>query len=233
MTSAGPQGQPAGGPWVVGVDVDGTLFDGERIDPAAIAALTAAWRAGNTVMIVTGRPWRDLATVARDVLPVATCAVCEDGALWVDVATGTRHVLVTPPPRSLIDELRAAGVDDLVEGDVALGMPIERYGIAEQVVERHPGFHLVVNKRSVAVIPDGCDKASGLDAAIDHHGLSDHCLLAIGDAENDMPMFSIADVAVGVANADATVRDAGVLITEGAYGLGVAEAVTVHLGLDT
>ena len=42
-------------------------------------------------------------------------------------------------------------------------------------------------------------------------------------------MFAIAAIAVGVANADAAVRAAGVQLTSAASGLGVAEALHRHL----
>ena len=46
---------------------------------------------------------------------------------------------------------------------------------------------------------------------------------------NDLPMFAIAAIAVGVANADAAVRAAGVQLTSAASGLGIAEALHRHL----
>ncbi len=58
---------------IVALDVDGTLFDGRSVDPAATAAVHAAVDDGHTVVIVTGRPWSDLATVIPDVL--RRCAV--------------------------------------------------------------------------------------------------------------------------------------------------------------
>jgi len=54
-------------------------------------------------------------------------------------------------------------------------------------------------------------------------------IIAIGDAANDLPMFAIAEIAVGVANADDVVRAAGIPLTSGAAGLGVAEALRAHL----
>ena len=42
-------------------------------------------------------------------------------------------------------------------------------------------------------------------------------------------MFAIASIAVGVANADEAVRSAGIPLTSGAAGLGVAEALQTYL----
>ena len=54
-------------------------------------------------------------------------------------------------------------------------------------------------------------------------------MLAVGDAENDLAMFRIATIAVGVANADAAVIASGVPITEGRAGRGVPEALHKYL----
>ena len=54
-------------------------------------------------------------------------------------------------------------------------------------------------------------------------------IMAIGDAANDLPMFAIATIAIGVANADDAVRASGVPLTTASFGSGVAEALHEHL----
>jgi hydroxymethylpyrimidine pyrophosphatase-like HAD family hydrolase len=88
---------------------------------------------------------------------------------------------------------------------------------------------LVTNKGSVALVPAGCDKGTGLLAAVVELGLQGTPIIAIGDAQNDLAMFAVATIAVGVANADEAVYAAGVEITHGAAGAGVAEALQRHL----
>ena len=51
-------------PQVIAVDVDGTLYDGVSIHPDAVAALADARDEGDTILIVSGRPWRDLPLIA-------------------------------------------------------------------------------------------------------------------------------------------------------------------------
>ena len=53
--------------------------------------------------------------------------------------------------------------------------------------------------------------------------------MAIGDASNDVAMFDIATIAVGVANSDDAVRASGVQLTTASFGSGVAEALRRHL----
>jgi hydroxymethylpyrimidine pyrophosphatase-like HAD family hydrolase len=68
-----------------------------------------------------------------------------------------------------------------------------------------------------------------LRAALADLGAADLRVIAIGDAANDLPMFAVAAVAVGVANADLAVRSAGVELTQASFGDGVAEALLRHL----
>jgi hydroxymethylpyrimidine pyrophosphatase-like HAD family hydrolase len=87
---------------------------------------------------------------------------------------------------------------------------------------------VVANKESIAIVPNGCDKGTGLAHAIAHLGMSDRVLMAIGDATNDLPMFAMADVAVAVANAEPALAATGIEVTRRAFGAGVAEALARH-----
>jgi hydroxymethylpyrimidine pyrophosphatase-like HAD family hydrolase len=84
---------------------------------------------------------------------------------------------------------------------------------------------IITNKGSIALTPRGCDKGSGLTAAITDLGLQGLPIMAIGDASNDLAMFGIATIAVGVANSDDAVRASGAQLTTASVGLGVAEAL--------
>ena len=84
---------------------------------------------------------------------------------------------------------------------------------------------IVTNKGSIALAPVGCDKGTGLRAAIADLGHTERAILAIGDAANDLPMFAVATIAIGVANADDVVRASGVPLTTATFGAGAAEAL--------
>lgn len=216
---------------VIAVDVDGTLYDGVTIHPSAIEALTEASAAGYVILIVSGRPWRDLPLIAPDVVALARAAVCEDGAVLVDITGDAgHHRFAEPPPSELIAELERRGARDVVAGEIAVGMPAEFTAIARAVVADRPlAFRLEHNKNSVAVVPLGCDKGNGLQRSLELLGLAGAYVLAIGDASNDLPMFRVADRAVAVANADRAVADAGIALADASFGEGVAEIVRAHL----
>jgi hydroxymethylpyrimidine pyrophosphatase-like HAD family hydrolase len=148
----------------------------------------------------------------------------------VDVATGEVTLLAEPVDPALVAALIVAGVPDLDVGLVVVGAPVEwRAALDAAREETGSRCHLVVNKGSVALAPRGSDKGTGLRAAVADLSVEHLRIIAIGDAANDLPMFAIASIAVGVANADETVRAAGIPLTSAASGRGVAEALRRHL----
>jgi hydroxymethylpyrimidine pyrophosphatase-like HAD family hydrolase len=216
-------------PAVVAIDVDGTLFDGVQVDAGAIDALRAAHAAGHVVVIVTGRPWRDLAAIIPDVLPFCAAAVCEHGALLVDIATDEVAQLAPPVDASVVARIAAHDGDEMVVYEATVGLPASARQVAEAAVARVDGAYVVANKDSIAIVPVGCDKGTGLRRAISHLGLEGWRVIAIGDATNDLPMFAEADVAVAVANAEPALIGIGIEVTSRPFGGGVAEALERHL----
>lgn len=250
-------------PMLVALDVDGTLYDGRAVDPAAVAAIEAAVADGHVAVIVSGRPWHDLLQIIPEVLRSTAIAVCEHGAVLVDVPTATvRHLAAPVDPRlpEIIErglaESRArsaadrpqrsatntsgaqpgdgsAGLpgrdnDEMVVYEATIGLPATARELAEAACARVGGCYVVANKESIAIVPNGCDKGTGLAHAIAHLGMSDRVLMAIGDATNDLPMFAMADVAVAVANAEPALAATGIEVTRRAFGAGVAEALARH-----
>lgn len=215
---------------VIAVDVDGTLYDGTSVHRDALDALDEARAAGHVVLIVSGRPWRDLPVVAPGVVERSIGAVCEDGAVFVDLADGSHLRFAPEPPDGVVDELRRRGATDVVPGEVAIGMPVEHLEVAREVVALHHGrLRLELNKNSVAVVPTGSDKGRGMRLALERLGLTGTPVLAIGDATNDLPMLREATVGRAVANADASVVGAGIAVARLPFGEGVAEIVREHL----
>ena len=211
---------------VIAVDVDGTLYDGVGVAAEAIAALCRATDDGHTLVIVTGRRWEELGHVVPVVLELAARAVCEEGGVLVDLETRQLTLLADAAEPALIAALRAAGVPALDVGHVVIGAPTTWREVVTEVRDRVGSTRAIItNKGSIALTPQGCDKGSGLRAALADLDLADRPILAIGDASNDLAMFAIAEIAVAVANADDAVRASGATLTTASAGLGVAEAL--------
>ena len=211
---------------VIAVDVDGTLYDGVEVAAEAVEALRRARTDGHTIVIVTGRRWEELGHVAAAILPMTDRVVCEEGGVLVDVATQHVTLLADPAEPGLVKALEAAGVPSLDVGHVVVGAPTTSLALVTEVRDRVGSRRIIItNKGSIALTPAGCDKGTGLRAALADLDLASLPIIAIGDAANDLAMFRIATIAVGVANADETVRASGVPLTTTTFGRGVAEAL--------
>jgi hydroxymethylpyrimidine pyrophosphatase-like HAD family hydrolase len=148
----------------------------------------------------------------------------------VDVGTGQLTLLAEPVEPELLLGLKAANVSLLDVGHVVIGAPTTALALVTEVRDRIGSSRIIItNKGSIALTPPGCDKGTGLRAALADLGMLGRPVLAIGDAENDLPMFRAATIAVGVANSDDAVRASGVTLTEGRAGFGVAEALGRYL----
>jgi soluble P-type ATPase len=164
------------------------------------------------------------------VLALTDRVVCEEGGVLVNVGTSEITLLAEPAESDLIAALRAAGVANLDIGHVVIGAPTASLDVVTEVRDRVGSTRRVItNKGSIALAPIGCDKGTGLRAAIADLRLDGSTIMAIGDASNDLAMFDIATIAVGVANSDDAVRASGVQLTRASFGSGVAEALRQHL----
>jgi hydroxymethylpyrimidine pyrophosphatase-like HAD family hydrolase len=211
---------------VIAVDVDGTLYDGREVAAEATDALTRAHTDGHTLVIVTGRRWEELGHVVPTILPITARVVGEEGGVLVNVATGRLTVLGEPVEPELVAGLRAAGVPALDIGHVVVGAPTSSLATVTRGRVRVGSRRIIVtNKGSIALTQAGCDKGTGLLAALADLDAEDLPILAIGDAANDLAMFRVATIAVGVANSDDAVRASGVPLTTASAGRGVAEAL--------
>ncbi|HEV2637738.1 MAG TPA: HAD-IIB family hydrolase [Actinocrinis sp.] len=96
-------------PRLVATDLDGTLLDRDRaITPRTVAALRACAAAGIEVVFVTARPPRTV-TPLVDAVGVSATAICSNGAIVLDCATGQAtvvHEFAFADGRRLVEQLR-------------------------------------------------------------------------------------------------------------------------------
>jgi HAD superfamily hydrolase (TIGR01484 family) len=107
-------------PRLVATDLDGTIVreDG-TISARTIAAFSRVERAGALFVLVTGRPPRAMREIAR-VFAHRGTAICSNGALAYDMATGEVTAVELIPPRQL-----AAAVRRLREAVPGIGIAVE------------------------------------------------------------------------------------------------------------
>jgi hydroxymethylpyrimidine pyrophosphatase-like HAD family hydrolase len=200
---------------VLACDFDGTLATEGVCSEATVEALERVAATGIRLVLVTGRTREELADVF-DPGDLFEAIVLENGAVVLDASTGQEQLLAPRVPSGLVAELQRAGVVPLVVGRVLcstawsqeakLSAAIAKLGVDRQVVR---------NRASAMVIPPGVNKRTGFEAALRTLRELPSATVAVGDGENDIPLFAVAGVSVAVANAvDALKARADVVLTE-------------------
>ena len=185
---------------VLACDFDGTGASNGRLAPEVALALGDARRHGVVTMLVTGRVLADLREAAVD--PRSFDAiVAENGALvWLPDSDRTLQ-LAPSPPECFLGSLRRHGIPFHV-GSVVVGT-WDRHAGEVLAIVRELGLdsQLVFNRAALMVLPTGVTKASGVRRALAELGRSERNMVAFGDAENDLPLFAVAEVGVAARGA--------------------------------
>jgi hydroxymethylpyrimidine pyrophosphatase-like HAD family hydrolase len=205
-------------------DFDGTLAHDGRVDAATLDALARARRHGVRLLLVTGRELEDL-LATFPTLRALDLVVAENGALIYDPRTHEVDLLAPPPPPALLAGLRAAAVP--FSAGRAIVATVEPHGAVLDAIVHDLGlaWHTIQNKGAVMALPSGITKATGLVAALVREGVPSDEVVAVGDAENDLPLLQACGLGVAVANALPAVKAAADMVTAGARGPGVVELI--------
>jgi len=86
-------------------------------------------------------------------------------------------------------------------------------------------LEVILNKRSLMVLPRGVSKASGLLGALREIGIAPRDTVGIGDAENDEDFLALCGYSAAVANALPRLKRNVDVVTSAGYGAGVVELV--------
>ncbi len=185
---------------VLACDFDGTIADDGRISPEVATTLSDARARGLGVILVTGRVLEDLRLAGVD-LNAFDAVVAENGAV-VSLPGQARTIqLGDSPPERFFGELRARGIPFHV-GAVVVGISDSH---APQILELVRAFgldcQLIFNRSALMLLPSGVSKATGVRRALEELGRSEHNMIAFGDAENDLPLLTAAQLGVAARGA--------------------------------
>jgi hydroxymethylpyrimidine pyrophosphatase-like HAD family hydrolase len=205
-------------------DYDGTLAEAGSVSQATLDALRRLKERGWWLLLVTGRQLEDLQAVFP-ALAVCDAVVAENGALLFRTPDGPATALAPPPPPALLAELERRGVGFSVGRAVISTLRAHEQAVREAMSAAPSDLELTFNKEALMLLPRGVDKRSGLLAALTGLDLSPAEVVAVGDAENDLPFLEASGFGVAVANAVPALRRAAALVTAGARGAGVQELI--------
>jgi hypothetical protein len=208
---------------VLACDFDGTIATEGVVAPATLTALERVRRSGRRLLLVTGRTGPQLEMVLGS-WDLFDRIVLENGAVLLDPSAGTERLLCAPVSNRLEPELRRRGVEPLAVGRAIYAASVRHLEVIREAL-RDLGLSLdiVVNRGGVAILPEGVSKFSGATAALFDIGETAAACVAVGDAENDVPLLALAGCGVAVANALDEVKAVAALVTLRPSGEGVAD----------
>ena len=192
---------------VIALDYDGTVARGDTLDPTVREAVAAARTRGISVLLVTGRILEELRRVAGD-LHFVDGVVAENGAVIHFPDTGHTSTLAPSVSSALLTELRRRGIPVQAGRSLVDASASDAPRILEVIRALELPLVLIFNGGRVMTLGQGISKATGLHAALDMLRLSARNTLAIGDAENDHALLSLAEVGVAVEWGSAALRAA-------------------------
>lgn len=216
----------------VACDYDGTLATDGQVPETVLISLSRVKQSGRSLVLVTGRRLDDLLRIFPHV-SIFDLVVCENGAVLYEPIAKTVKLLAPPPEPAFIERLRACGIENLELGQVIVATwhPHETAAL-EVIQEMGLDLHITFNKGAVMILPPEINKGSGLRAALSELRVSSHNTLSVGDAENDLAMFSFSECSAAVANALPTVKSHASLTTRADHGQGVIELLDRLLETD-
>ena len=209
-------------------DYDGTLAFEDRIGPAVREALGQARKAGLYLILVTGRTFFELTRVC-DCLELFDAVVAENGAVLYYPGSAMIRDQGPPVPDRLLAELDRRGIYYQV-GRVIVGTGRGDEGaVKEALAAAGVTRDLIYNRAALMLLPAGVSKGSGVQQALRLMGLSPHDVLALGDAENDLPLFDACGFSGCPGDSLPAVRERVDWVFPGAHGDGIAAAITEQI----
>lgn len=209
---------------ILATDFDGTLAHDGVVDDATLAALVRARDAGLLLVMVTGRELSDLFNTFEHAA-LFDRIVAENGAVIYDPSTKRVDTLAPPPPPALVERLTREHVPISIGHSIVATVEPHEHRVLAAIHDLALEWHVIFNKGAVMALPADVTKATGLAAVLAALNIPPEHTVGIGDAENDQAFLRACGVAVAVANALPSVKDLAHVVTGGARGAGVIEAV--------
>ena len=141
-------------------------------------------------------------------------------------------LLCGPPDQRLVTALQKRKVPFVLGRTIiATWRPHETATLAA-IRDLSLDHQVILNKRSVMVLPSGVDKATGLQATLDELGISPNNVVSVGDAENDLSFLQMSGCSVAVANALPLLKEQADIVLRAGHGEGVTELIDQMLADD-
>jgi HAD superfamily hydrolase (TIGR01484 family) len=212
-------------------DYDGTLAADGKVADQTWDAVKRLRDSGRKLLLVTGRELDDLQRTCPS-LEQFDRIIAENGALLYNPLKREERLLAPAPPEDFVRVLRQHKVPVSVGRSIVASWRPHETTILEAIRDLGLEMQVIFNKDAVMVLPPGVNKASGLKAALEELGLSEHSVVGIGDAENDHAFLALCECSAVVSNALPKLKERADLVTRGDHGRGVIELIDELLADD-
>ncbi len=209
---------------VLACDYDGTIATEGAVSALVLDALHRLRKSGVRLILVTGRTSAQLGPLREcGCLPLFDQVVLENGALLHDPRGGGERLLTEPVPDHLVTALRAGGIVPLEVGRALVATRAAWHGRVENVLrEASLAYAASFNRDGLMLLPVGVTKATGLGEALRDLGEGPEQCVAVGDAENDIPLLEAVGCGVAVGSAHPSLQAVADLVLRDPNGAGVA-----------
>ncbi|MBD2483667.1 HAD family hydrolase [Planktothrix sp. FACHB-1365] len=233
-------------------DFDGTLATDGMVEESTLKALERWQQSGRQLILITGRQLDNL--IAHiPVINVFDWVIAENGAVLYQPTTQVEKLLAERPSEAFITLLRDR-IDQKQQSlknqaipeefsKIAQAQTLEVLGVGRVIIatwepylditqktiqELGVNVQIICNKGAVMVLPEGINKAFGLNALSQLINLPLQQIVGVGDAENDCDFLEQCGYSVAVANALPKVKEKVNWVTQNSRGAGVIELIN-HL----
>lgn len=211
------------------VDIDGTMSRPDRSISGRIIDALHHWN--GPIVIATGKAF-PYPIALSGFIGIEPLVIAENGGV-IATTNAVQSTRDTDALSAFRDDYQQAGYDfgweptDYAnrwrETEIAINRsnaldPIEDYASQHGLVVIDSGYAYHVH-------PTGSDKGTALELLAEELGHSPSDFVAIGDSENDVPLFRVVTDSYAVANAHPVAKDAATTITTKRYGAGLLEAL--------
>jgi HAD superfamily hydrolase (TIGR01484 family) len=212
---------------LIALDLDDTLAGANRrASDGALALLRDIHAGGCRVMLLSGKPAAYLAGFARQMGIGSPVIAGENGAVIMSTPDfppqWERVVKVSPQSREWLDGVsrdidRDLGRDVWLQPNrVNLSAFWRTPGARDQVVAivetairdtgRAMGFGSFVHQDCAEIVAPNADKGAALAYVLGQSAIDPADTVALGDSANDLPMFQVAGLSVGIGMSDGDVQ---------------------------